>query len=169
MTSVGIPPQGAAPHAAPTPAQLAKAALKRLVEARLEPTPENYARAYQQESGAAAPERAPQPTGEQLAELIGRIVQGVERRSRQWTPGRKKDSLQRVLESSRGDASRLHQRLRQLVASWDGDTPDGEGGVETAPAPLEEPSRPAPLDAAEVPAPAVPHAGRDWTRVVATL
>src|SRR5690349_1521558 len=101
------------------PAQLAKAALKRLVLAKLEPTPENYARAYQQESGApaAAPPAAADkpPGGEQLAELIARIVSGVERRSRQWTPARKKDSLQRVLEGSRGDAARLQQRLRQLV------------------------------------------------------
>ena len=33
-------------------AQLAKAALRRLALDRLEPTPENYARAWRQESGA---------------------------------------------------------------------------------------------------------------------
>ena len=47
----------------PPPAQLAKAALRRLLTERQEPTPENYARAYRQEAGdagvgAALPERA---------------------------------------------------------------------------------------------------------------
>src|SRR5207245_5741288 len=68
---------------------------------------------------------APDRTGEQLAELIDRIVRGVERRSRQWTSARKKDSLQRVLGGSRGDAGRLQQRLRHLVASWESETPEG--------------------------------------------
>jgi diguanylate cyclase len=154
------------------PAQIAKAALKRLAVAKLEPTPENYTRAYQQEMGVAAP-AAPDktaPTGEQLAELIARIVSGVERKSRQWTAARKKDSLQRVLEGSRGDANRLQQRLRQLVASWDSDTPDGaaEGGVETAPAPLAEPTPAAQPDdmAPHAAAPTVVH---DWNGIVATF
>ena len=38
------------------PAQLAKAALRRLALAKLEPTPENYARAYAEEAGAAVVE-----------------------------------------------------------------------------------------------------------------
>ncbi|MCB2023051.1 MAG: hypothetical protein KDG44_19795, partial [Burkholderiaceae bacterium] len=41
--------------AALQPAQVAKAALKRLVESRLEPTPENYAKAYRAEGGQSAP------------------------------------------------------------------------------------------------------------------
>lgn len=45
-----------------TPAQVAKAALRRLALAKLEPTPENYARAYSEESGQSTrpvlPERA---------------------------------------------------------------------------------------------------------------
>ncbi len=66
------------------PAQLAKAALQRLAQGRLEPTPENYARAYAAEAGgeaqpAALPERAQQllskllhlamPSGPQRLEL----------------------------------------------------------------------------------------------------
>ncbi|RZK99815.1 MAG: diguanylate cyclase [Rubrivivax sp.] len=42
----------------------------------------------------------------------------------QWTAGRKKDSLQRVLEGSKNSATRLHQRLSQLVGGWDSDTLD---------------------------------------------
>ena len=47
-------------HAPRTPAQLAKAALLRLAQERLEPTPDNYARAYRAEAGepAAAPAEA---------------------------------------------------------------------------------------------------------------
>ncbi|MDE2300573.1 MAG: diguanylate cyclase [Burkholderiales bacterium] len=96
-------------------AQLAKAALRRLALERLEPTPENYARAYAREGG-----EAPIATeGAAIAALIERIVRGLERSSRDWTAARKKDSLQRVLNGSRSDARRLQQRLSQLVASWD--------------------------------------------------
>jgi diguanylate cyclase len=217
-------PKSAAPPSADLlPAQLAKAALRRLVVAKLEPTPENYAHAYQQEMGTGAsasvlPERAqrvvdklagrafdddtakalgsavaqgrweqaerlleaPDDSGEQLAELIDRIVRGVERRSRQWTPGRKKDSLQRVLAGSRGDAGRLQQRLRQLVVSWDSEASEGpEPGAtgDTLPAPLAGETLPAALDEAPLrrttlapaPVPAEDPALLEWNRVVTSL
>jgi len=60
------------------------------------------------------------------AQLIDRLARGLDRGSRQWTPGRKKDSLQRVLDGSRSDAVRLQQRLRQLVTAWE------EGGEDQA-------------------------------------
>src|SRR5690606_29789927 len=66
----------------------------------------------------------PSADGERWSQLIGRIVRGAERGGRQWTTGRKKDSLQRVLEGSKSSASRLHQRLTQLVGGWDSDTLD---------------------------------------------
>jgi diguanylate cyclase len=121
--------------ATPTPAQLAKAALKRLAEQRLEPTPDNYRKAYEAESGMATPAEKPSAAtmdealsntddGERWSALIGRILRGAERGGRQWTAARKKDSLQRVLESSKSSATRLHQRLSQLVGSWDSDTLD---------------------------------------------
>ncbi|HEV8315359.1 MAG TPA: diguanylate cyclase, partial [Burkholderiaceae bacterium] len=56
--------------------------------------------------------------------LIERIARGLERGGRTWTTGRKKDSLHRVLASSRSDVQRLQQRLKQLVASWDSDSAD---------------------------------------------
>jgi diguanylate cyclase len=98
-------------------AQLAKAALRRLTLERLEPTPENFARAYAREGG----EPSIATDGAAIAVLIERIVRGIERVSRGWTAARKKESLQRVLDGSRSDARRLQQRLSQLVASWDGD------------------------------------------------
>ena len=99
------------------PAQLAKAALRRLAQDKLEPTPDNYARAYQAEQGVTP------AGGDSLATLIEAIVRGIERGGKQWTLARKKDSLQRVLSGSRGDANRLQQRLRQLVGSWESDNP----------------------------------------------
>lgn len=131
---------GSGAAAQQTPAQLAKAALRHLAEQRLEPTPENFRKAYEAESGittggpaqsepasAEAAESAklsPSADGERWSQLIGRIARGAERGGRQWTTGRKKDSLQRVLEGSKNSADRLHQRLSQLVSGWDSDTLD---------------------------------------------
>lgn len=129
-----------APSATTSPAQLAKAALRRLAEQRLEPTPDNYRKAYEAEAGTSStpdkPSKADEAKpadddGERWSNLIARILRGAERGGRQWTTARKKDSLQRVLDGSKSSASRLHQRLSQLVASWDSDTLDNsllEGG-----------------------------------------
>jgi diguanylate cyclase len=165
----------------PSAAETAKAALRRLALSKLEPTPENYARAWAEEGGtAAAPSpaaAAPVPAAaspkaknvhdriaarlfddgtqreefsqamqradweaarghveraaeSQLAlaqgwaQTIEKLARGLERGGRQWTAARKKDSLQRVLEANRNDIARLHQRVKQLVASWDGDVTD---------------------------------------------
>ncbi|HSC88942.1 MAG TPA: diguanylate cyclase [Polyangiaceae bacterium] len=146
------------------PPQLAKAALRRLVMERLEPTPENYARAYYQEAGTPLPAApaAPVPSREELAEqgealagLIERVVRGVQRGGRQWTTARKKESLQRVLSSSRSDAQRLQQRLRQLLAGWESDTIEGAVDPEALAAVVEQPwadpTQPAPLTDAPIP------------------
>jgi diguanylate cyclase len=121
-----------------TPAQLAKGALRRLATQRLEPTPANFARAYAEESGeppaavepaasaAAAPAADAKAQSEQWAALIDRVVRGLDRGGRQWTGARKKESLQRVLSSSRSDAQRLQQRLGQLMSAWESDRPDEE-------------------------------------------
>ena len=158
-------------------AQIAKAALVRLGQAQLEPTPENFARAYAVESGteaapAALPEAAqtlltkllalgagnsqartdiqaciresrwvdairqveslqnsegPAAQAEAMAQMIERLVRGLERGGRQWTLAKKKDGLQRVLEGSRSDTQRLLKRMRALVSSWDSD--GGDAGI----------------------------------------
>ncbi len=120
-------------------AQIAKAALRRLAVEKREPTPENFARAYEQEGGTAPPRvtrAAPLPeadeAGAQLAGLIERLVRGVERGSKGWTTGRKKGALLRVLEGSRNDAQRLLQRLSQLVTSWETSGPSEATGLESA-------------------------------------
>ncbi|WP_088286123.1 diguanylate cyclase [Ideonella sp. A 288] len=65
------------------------------------------------------------------ASLIERLSRALDRGNRQWTPGRKKESLQRVLDGSRSDAQRLQQRLRQLISAW-------EEGSEDPGAPVDE-------------------------------
>jgi diguanylate cyclase len=117
-----------------TPAQLAKAALRRLAERQQEPTPENFRKAYEAELGAAVPAaatddkppaRSDAEDGQRWSALVQKIVKGADRGGKQWTAARKKDSLQRVLDGSKGSAERLHQRLSQLVQSWDSDKLDG--------------------------------------------
>lgn len=92
-----------------------------------------------------AAERASRQSAE-LADLIERLARGLERGSREWTSARKKESLQRVLEGSRSDATRLQQRLRQLVAAWD--------GGDSAEVPATEPANAAAETAAPVADPA---------------
>jgi diguanylate cyclase len=136
-----------------TPAHLAKSALRRLATERLEPTPDNYQRAYAAECEAlgvpvpaastpapqaakdAAKEPAKPDTGPQWSELIQRITRGLERPHKQWTTARKKESLQRVLDGSKQSAERLLQRLQQLSLSWDqdkGDAPALDADAEPA-------------------------------------
>jgi diguanylate cyclase len=105
-------------------AQLAKATLQRLASSRLEPTPDNYLKAWIESGGGAASRAAPDADGRTWGGLIEQIVRGLERGGRQWTAARKKEGVQRVLASSRADANRLRERLQQLVASWERDTLD---------------------------------------------
>ncbi len=137
-----------------TPAALAKGALRRLTQAQSEPTPENYARAYAEEAGqpppsaaaasAAAASAAPvagiaaeaKAQGAAWAALVERLARNLERGGKQWTAGRRKDSLQRVLDGSRSDAARLLQRLQSLMAAWESDQPSDptQTGAEDPPA-----------------------------------
>jgi diguanylate cyclase len=147
------------PSALAPPAQIAKAALRRLAMDKLEPTPEHFARAYAQEAGLPLPPAGPAAPATAAAStldwaaLIDRLARGLERGSRQWTGARKKQSLQRVLDGSRQDTARLHERLDRLLTSWDGAAADAE--VET--------SAPVPMDDATA------HDAPLWSDVVAEL
>ncbi len=120
-------------------AALAKGALRRLAQARLEPTPENYARAWAEEAGVPPAPSAPVPDakaqGQAWAQVIERLARGLERGGRQWTAARRKDGLQRVLLGSRGDVERLRQRLDALIHAWEDDRP-AEGSEPVAGAAL---------------------------------
>jgi diguanylate cyclase len=63
---------GAGPVSSDTPAQLAKAALRRLALDKLEPTPDNYARAYQLEQGGPPPASLPERAQRTLERLVAR-------------------------------------------------------------------------------------------------
>jgi diguanylate cyclase len=116
-------------------AHIAKATLTRLAQARLEPTPENYAQAWIDVGGAAPrpkPAAPPPPIddGALWAQLIDQLVRGMEQGSRQWTVARKKDSIKHVVASSGSQAQRLRERLTQLVGVWQKDGPfDGPAEV----------------------------------------
>ena len=127
-------------------AQVAKAAFRKLALERLEPTPENYARAYRHESGET------EQSADALATLIERILRGIERGGHNWTPARRKEAMQRVLAGSRNDAKKLQQRLSQLVNSWESDAAATEVGVLDATAPAAN----APLPMAATVEPAEP-------------
>ena len=155
-------------------AQVAKAAFRRLAVERLEPTPDNYARAYRHESGE------PEPSADALATLIERIIRGVERGGHNWTPARRKEAVQRVLAGSRNDARKVQQRLSQLVNSWESDAPTtGVGGLDAiAPAASALVPMAATLDPSELQrlvatpiADDAPHAGPPpaWDRVARSL
>ena len=189
----------------PSAAETAKAALRRLALSKLEPTPENYARAWAEEGGAAPADApaaaapapvAPSPKARNVhdriaarlfedgtqreefaqamqradwdaargfveraaesqlalaqgfAQTIEKLARGLERGGRQWTAARKKDSLQRVLEANRSDIARLHQRMKQLVASWDGDVTDDTVAVDAS---ADTPGAPAPTRGVQTP------------------
>jgi diguanylate cyclase len=129
-----VPPAAvvAPPAAAAGPSPRAKPVLDRL-SARLfddAASREALSQALLQSDWDAArglAERAADAQTEQAqawTQTIAKLAHGLERGGRQWTSARKKDSLQRVLDGNRSDLSRLQQRVRQLVASWDGDVAD---------------------------------------------
>ena len=152
-------------------AVLAKGALRRLALAQLEPTPDNYARAYAEESGqplqAAVPAAAGElrPGGADWAQLVQRLARNLDRGGKQWTSARRKDSLQRVLDGSRSDAGRLLQRLQSLMGAWEDDQPSdpAQTGIDDPPliAARGAPAAAAPLSPAAGPQP--------WPPITSTL
>ena len=171
--SSALAPESGSAASLSNAALLAKAALRRIAAGQLEPTPENFARAWAQEAGTATATATatttslpPSGTAAQWAALIGRLMRGIERGGRVWTVARKKDSLQRVLDGSRSDMQRLHERLRQLTTHWDTDSDSSEMAALGDDAPLAAAAPAAVQDSAAEPA-ATADAG--WRGVVACL
>jgi len=111
----------------------------------------------------AAPDAAVDDTVRQSqawATLLERLVRGLEGGSRQWTIGRRKDSVRRLLASNRSDMQRLRQRLEPLIAAWELDRSLAPGhAVEIAGVPSE----------AELAEPASGGVASDWPPLVASL
>ncbi|HSM22543.1 MAG TPA: diguanylate cyclase [Rubrivivax sp.] len=124
-----------APHNVASPAELARGALRRLARTHLEPTPENYARAYAEESGHAAPPEDARALGAAWVTLVEQLTTNLERGGRQWTAARRKESVRRVLDGSRNDAPRLLHRLKMLMAAWETDRPSSpvDTGIDDPP------------------------------------
>ena len=160
---------------AATVAERAKGALRRLAQARLEPTPENYARAFSEESGLAVAAPDPAASGAAWAQLIERVAKGLSHPGRQWTVARRRDSLKRVFDGSRSDAQRLLQRLQSLLTAWEEDRADDPAEFESpaadAPAGSTALARPAESAVHDEPAAAEasPVAEVSWPPLVADL
>ncbi|MFN3303726.1 MAG: diguanylate cyclase domain-containing protein [Roseateles sp.] len=90
------------------PAQLAKAALQRLAQARLEPTPENYARAYAIEAGGE-PAAVGGPLPERVQQLLSRLI------SLALPSGSTRQELQATLREQRLDE--LQRQVDKLLDS----------------------------------------------------
>jgi diguanylate cyclase len=119
------------------PASLAKGALRRLAQAQLEPTPENYARAYAEAAGQPVPAAMPDARAQGAAwvAVVERLARNLERGGRVWTGARRKESLKRLFDGSRSDAQRLLPRLQSLISAWESDQPeepDLDGGADAA-------------------------------------
>lgn len=150
--------------------------MRRLAQSRLEPTPENYARAYAEESGQPmAPPEAVVP-GAAWALLIERLAKGLGSPGRQWTLARRRESLKRVLDGSRSDAQRMHKRLDSLLTAWEedrADEPAEQVDKETpaTPAPPAETAAAANADPPVVAAAARPEPDEplEWPPLVAVL
>ena len=123
------------PRTVVSPASLARGALRRLAQAHLEPTPENYARAYAEESGLATSPTDARTQAAAWVALVEQLARNLERGGRLWTGARRKESLHRVLDSSRSDAPRLLHRLQMLMAAWENDQASDpmDTGVEDPP------------------------------------
>src|SRR5262245_27494069 len=94
------------------PAEVARETIRQLALRKLPPTPENYARLYDELSGA--PQQAP-PS---WPELVREILREWERRQYGLTMARKREGLEHVLNAFGADPDKLHGKLTGLVKSW---------------------------------------------------
>lgn len=110
-----------------SPSEIARETLKALAASKLAPTPDNYARAYQEISGItqtpvadtevkgskdkSAPELA-------WASLIRDLLRQLDTPHKGVTLARKKDGVETVLSRFASDTTTLHEKLQNLHRSW---------------------------------------------------
>jgi diguanylate cyclase len=119
--------------AAKQPAELAREAIRLLTSKHLQPTPDNFLRAYNEVAGlpneatpvattpatqieANKPEpRKPEP---KWPDLLRSLIRQWELHQSGLTPARKKEMLERVLINFGNDNYALHEKLDALAQSW---------------------------------------------------
>jgi diguanylate cyclase len=117
------PPKPAA-MSSPTanhPAELARAAIRLLANRRMQPTPDNFRRAYSEVSGEKdeKPETpAAEATQLRWAEVIRPLIKQWEGYQTGLTQSKKREMLDRVLINFGHDSQQLFEKLGGLARSW---------------------------------------------------
>jgi len=127
-----------------TPSQIARKTLSTLAERKIAPTPDNYARLYQEISGKPAADSTgktkgweTQPLQESIDDklklawpkLINDLLTQIDASHKGITLTRKKQGVGTVLNKFNNDADVLFSKLQVLIASW---------GVTATPSPNEQ-------------------------------
>lgn len=139
------------------PSDIARETLKILAARKIAPTPDNYARAYQEVGGmaggpavAATPQAQVPPAGQgKMApawpRLIRDLLKQLETPHKGITLTRKKEGLETVLTKFASNPDAQFEKLQALVHSWSA-APTAPGSGDLVPAML-EPAAPAPAAA----------------------
>jgi diguanylate cyclase len=113
-----------------SPSEIARETLKALAARKLAPTPDNYAKAYQEISGVEVIDSSTKDNKESVPEttpvdiswskLIRDLLRQLDVPHKGITLTRKKEGIETVLSRFSGDAIVLHEKLLRLVNSWSG-------------------------------------------------
>lgn len=119
-----------------SPSEIARETLKALAARKLAPTPDNYAQAYLEISGATpAPTAAIEHVAQAVAVkspgappevswsgMIRDLLRQLDMSHKGITTTRKKEGVETVLSRFSSDAAVLHEKLQSLVRSWGSST-----------------------------------------------
>ena len=104
-----------------TPSDVARETLKALAARKIVPTPDNYARVYQeigcQPVAMETPDSGPKPAPA-WPELIRDLLKQLGTPHKGITITRKKDGVETVLNKFTGNPDALYEKLRGLLRSW---------------------------------------------------
>jgi diguanylate cyclase len=111
------------------PSEIARETIKTLARQKLAPTPDNYARVFQEISGqisgdASGATEPPTKSKSTLAwsSLIRDLLRQIETPHKGITVSRKKEGLETVLAKFANNPDTLHEKLQGLMRSWAGPT-----------------------------------------------
>ena len=129
------------PH---TPSEIARETLKAISVGKLDPTPENYERLYNEIGGiksSASSEAAQSPATDthkpalEWPKLIRDLLKKLDTPHKGITVSRKKDGLETVLNKFSSNSDTLFEKLHGLLASWSDAPTAAPVGDLTVPAP----------------------------------